>query len=520
MPQADQPHCDSPPIETAVQPIPPRYWWLKRIGIAVGVLFVALFALRLWWGWEANRRLQAEIDRIIAAGEPIYPEDFDPKEEIPDDQNAARLLILAMERVSFTSEQQQLYEKIIYEPELVQMHLVEVRGIVESSKGALMLARRARGLPGIDWGVRMRTPAINFMLPNLSGQRSLSKLMSLAARYHHFAGNDGEAIEILRDALSHSENFNQHPTLISQLVAWACEAFTIRTLEEILPSLRITPDDETTVSRMGAASHSQIRSLIAEFLDERPLRDGMRQAMMCERIYQVDIHNELMQGNTTMSALIGWQGPPPINVPDVIWRHALGPAITLDIVANLRDTTLLVEAADTASYSGVPDVEDDSMEASGFQSLLHPFRDSLVASLDRAFVLYFRMLARRREAGTALAVRLYEIDHGRRPDTLSELVPEYIPHLPEDVFAEEGQTLRYSPNALHPMIYSIGDNGLDQGGKSEKWADIVFFLDGWRPEDEVAEEGSGNSSQTGEDDDDVENEEGEADEDESGEEEP
>ena len=41
--------------------------------MSVGVLFVLLLALRLWWGWEAHRRLQAEIDRIIAAGEPIYP---------------------------------------------------------------------------------------------------------------------------------------------------------------------------------------------------------------------------------------------------------------------------------------------------------------------------------------------------------------------------------------------------------------------------------------------------------------
>ena len=76
-------------------PIPPRYWWLKRIGAATGVLLVLLGAMRWYWGWEADRRLQAEIDRIRAAGEPIFPEDFDPPEPVPDEDNAALALIRA-----------------------------------------------------------------------------------------------------------------------------------------------------------------------------------------------------------------------------------------------------------------------------------------------------------------------------------------------------------------------------------------------------------------------------------------
>ncbi|MFH1111396.1 MAG: hypothetical protein V1790_19690 [Planctomycetota bacterium] len=110
MPQTDNPRSDSPTVEPTVEPIPPRYWWLKRIGVGVGLLVVALFALRLWWAWEANRRLQAEIDRIIAAGEPIYPEDFDPKEQIPDDKNAARFLLQAASAINLTTDQMKLLE--------------------------------------------------------------------------------------------------------------------------------------------------------------------------------------------------------------------------------------------------------------------------------------------------------------------------------------------------------------------------------------------------------------------------
>lgn len=54
-------------------PFPPRYWWLKRIVVAYAVLFVALLTLRLWWGHVAHHRLETEIAKYKAAGEPIEP---------------------------------------------------------------------------------------------------------------------------------------------------------------------------------------------------------------------------------------------------------------------------------------------------------------------------------------------------------------------------------------------------------------------------------------------------------------
>ena len=96
---AELPTCESAthasePAGTGkpVAPVPPRYWWLKRILIVSGTFLIVLIGVRLWWGWEANRQLQAEIDRITAAGEPIYPVDFDPPPMRPE-ENAAKLYL-------------------------------------------------------------------------------------------------------------------------------------------------------------------------------------------------------------------------------------------------------------------------------------------------------------------------------------------------------------------------------------------------------------------------------------------
>ena len=75
------------------RPIPPRYWWLKRILAAIGILVLALACLRLWWGWEAHRRLQAEIKRYRAAGQLVYAYEFDEElDAVLDNQNAVVLL--------------------------------------------------------------------------------------------------------------------------------------------------------------------------------------------------------------------------------------------------------------------------------------------------------------------------------------------------------------------------------------------------------------------------------------------
>lgn len=62
-----------------------------------------------------------------------------------------------------------------------------------------------------------------------------------------------------------------------------------------------------------------------------------------------------------------------------------------------------------------------------------------------------------------LACKCYKEDRGRLPDCLEDLVPEYIPEVPEDPF--DGKPLRYS--ASNKIIYSVGEDLRDSGG-SEK----------------------------------------------------
>ncbi len=64
---------------------------------------------------------------------------------------------------------------------------------------------------------------------------------------------------------------------------------------------------------------------------------------------------------------------------------------------------------------------------------------------------------------TAIALKRYELQHHHLPDTLDELVLEFLKSVPTDYM--DGQPLRYRRNADGTfLLYSVGDNGKDDGG--------------------------------------------------------
>lgn len=63
----------------------------------------------------------------------------------------------------------------------------------------------------------------------------------------------------------------------------------------------------------------------------------------------------------------------------------------------------------------------------------------------------------------AFALAWYQRDHGRYPEKLDALAPKYLPQIPQDVFA--GKSLVYRPTKKGYLLYSVGVNGKDDGGR-------------------------------------------------------
>lgn len=68
-----------------------------------------------------------------------------------------------------------------------------------------------------------------------------------------------------------------------------------------------------------------------------------------------------------------------------------------------------------------------------------------------------------RLAATALAIERFRLQQNRLPDTLAELTPRFIDSVPPDPF--DGAPLRYRKLPRGYVIYSIGADGHDDGGR-------------------------------------------------------
>ena len=216
--------------------------------------------------------------------------------------------------------------------------------------------------------------------------------------------------------------------------------------------------------------------------------------MQAERALQLDAVQGFLAGRFSLGAIAGGTMifPAPLRV-------AVRPVLELDGIFMLQSMSELVHAATMRNWPAASAIMDRLDQDRQFvrngvslKDTMHIMSRLLLPSLSRAILQHYRRIASRRMAAISLAIRLFELDRGRRPVELAELVPKYLDVLPDDLFAGDGRTFGYKPNAERPVLYSISDDGRDDGGQYELKAggwvdlnqkDLVYFLNGDRPLD-------------------------------------
>jgi hypothetical protein len=106
----------------------------------------------------------------------------------------------------------------------------------------------------------------------------------------------------------------------------------------------------------------------------------------------------------------------------------------------------------------------------------------LLPGLSRAAQKFCHLDAHRDAALTALAIERFRRAHdGALPETLQQLVPTWLPKIPTDIF--DGQPLRYRRLDSGYVVYSVGPDRLDNGGKERpkkgnvKKFDLTFTVE-------------------------------------------
>lgn len=469
--------CASMSLMTPARADPPRFRWLKRL-LPLAILYVAaLLAVRLWWGWEAQRQFEAAVARWRALGQPVTPEDLDREREAQRDPADEIIIEQALALIRLRPEDNEWLGASNFDTDAMRRRLDRFGEIQLRLDAPMRQLRILQGFPNIVWGPTVVDQIANWSGYDFSGLRNLAKGATENALYQLVRGDHQGAVEALQDALLVERVVGGWtPGAIPSMVQSSLGPLITGAVEEIAPALQIEGTRASRAPEIRPANRDSVEALIRSLCDGSHIEQTLARALHFERMYLV----------ATMDAALG--GTPtwlPSPFDSAAGRLALAPALRLDACRVARRSAVLLgawigkaAAVPTLKISAAPPTPATLRHTVLILSGPYPSYGVLAEWPRRA-------LAGRRMAAAALAIRLYELDHGRRPVSLAELAPDYLPAAPLDPFASEGRPIGYIRDDAHPRLYSVNADGVDDGGRftlraggGVDWrvADLVHFL--------------------------------------------
>jgi hypothetical protein len=98
----------------------------------------------------------------------------------------------------------------------------------------------------------------------------------------------------------------------------------------------------------------------------------------------------------------------------------------------------------------------------------------LMPPLVKAARRAFHCEAHREMTVTAIALKRYQLRHGRYPEHLHQLIPQFLRENPIDWM--DGRRLRYRLEGESFALWSVGDNGIDNEGKPDESEPYNFYF--------------------------------------------
>ncbi|HET6422832.1 MAG TPA: hypothetical protein VFG20_04060, partial [Planctomycetaceae bacterium] len=152
-------------------------------------------------------------------------------------------------------------------------------------------------------------------------------------------------------------------------------------------------------------------------------------------------------------------------------------ARTRDQGLQALDLQLKANKAETTSFKSVVSSVIGGNKGRG-KNMGNILGQLLVPAVVQVFEADNRVKMRRLTNITGFAILEYRAVNGTTPAKLQDLVPDYLPSTPQDVY--NGEPLKYSTDGTNFKVYAIGRNRIDDGGKTftanQTWDDVGFAI--------------------------------------------
>jgi hypothetical protein len=420
----------------------------KWIGRAAVLLVLSLSVGRYVWGLYGDRVWERDMARYRDAATRItvaaVPKALPPEEDAAVDLVAAGKQLYDDPRGNWVLNDS---ESLV---PLDEEQLTLTAGLLRRLDGVWTKLDAAERKPAANWHVEGDFDRSLWQVTRIT------PFLQVAARYYHQTGDDRRALLCVRHLLCLGEIVGRPRDGYFKAIGTFQTA--ARTILQVAPGLRIGTE-------AGAIPEEDVRALIASMLDESGARPALIRQFEYQRSLLIDDSEACANGRfpkTTRLTTI-------LHEPWARW--VLKPMIQSDTSLMLRQADQVIVAAGVAD--DVPTLLSIAPEAGGLRVLreenpyLHLWAVTCWPRYEEHVRQHFQTVAERRMAATALALRAYSIMHGDEfPARLDALIPEWLPAVPGDPMAHE-RSLTYRAGGADPLLYSVGRDGIDDGGSGE-----------------------------------------------------
>jgi hypothetical protein len=280
------------------------------------------------------------------------------------------------------------------------------------------------------------------LLPNVQSLRSGARVLRLSSHVHLHAGDTSAAVEDILAALALARTLENEPCYIAHLVRFAITSVALAELSVALEHAEIADAD---LIRLQAA------------LRQVDTRGTLERAMQGERA------SCLLACQTFGMAEVG--GDEAERLVKESPRLPHDAVIILDYFGRLLEANEESPMALLAECK-VIDAEMKLNMSSPLQRIQTPVASMSVPGNLGAVEAVLRGDVLSRAADAALACERFRRQEGNWPQSLSDLVPAFLPSVPIDPFS--GKSLVMKALEAGRLIYSVGSNQVDDGGELDE----------------------------------------------------
>ena len=402
-------------------------WLLLVIG------FVGLVVLFVFSG---KNGLEKEIAAIRAAGYPADFEELDKYYSIPEGvPNAADIYTKAF--YAYQKPDGELADHLPMRGSIVMadrrgpLDPNSVKAIIsnlQANKETLEFLDEAAAIEHCRYDVDF-SQGIMLIIPNLSEMKGCTQLLAEQTMLLAHQGDGDAAVKNIARQLALAQSLKKEPILISQLVRMACVALNNSSVEYILNRTTLTDEQLTGLQQQ-----------LSQVYQDDPMATGL----IGERCFSISYIHDPQQLGATASGLM--------RITGVADRNAM---VSLEMFGQYIDAMKL------PGHERLLRCREISAEVDDL-SFFYSLTKMLMPAFERIAQIDLRVAAGVDCARVALAIERYRLARGSLPKELADLVPRYIDKVPIDPF--DGKPLRYKLTEPGYIVYSIGEDGTDEGG--------------------------------------------------------